>query len=315
MRQVNVLQPIRLVNKMNKTYLSHIDIRILSESVRQAIWSAGLFCKKCYPIPRGGISAAYYIHDTEVCPFTIVDTPSEADFFIDDIIDSGETMRQYCDDTPGKPFFALIDKLNGEYANEWIVFPWEVRSDGEDNSATDIVTRLLQYVGENPDRGGLLETPHRVIKAWAHWCSGYGKDPKHILKVFEDGGETYDQMVLVKDIPIYSHCEHHLAAIIGTCSIAYIPNGRIVGLSKLSRLADMFARRLQVQERLTEQIADALHEHLKPKGVGVIIKARHLCMESRGVCQQGHHTVTTALRGVIRDDSDARSEFLNQVKD
>jgi len=128
--------------------------------------------------------------------------------------------------------------------------------------------------------------------------------------VFEDGGESYDQMVLVKDIPIYSHCEHHLAAIIGTASIAYIPNGKIVGLSKLSRLADMYARRLQVQERLTDQIADALFKHLEPKGVGVLIKARHLCMESRGICQQGHHTVTTALRGVIKDEPETRAEFL-----
>ena len=135
-------------------------------------------------------------------------------------------------------------------------------------------------------------------------------DPKSILKVFEDGAEKHDQMVTVKDIPFYSHCEHHLAPFFGTVTISYIPNGRIVGLSKLSRLADAYARRLQVQERLTEQIADALVEHLQPLGVGVLIKARHLCMESRGVCQQGHHTVTTALRGAIKDEPQTRSEFL-----
>lgn len=173
------------------------------------------------------------------------------------------------------------------------------------------VRDILESVGENPDREGLLETPARVAKAWAHWCSGYGKRPEDILKVFEDGAEKHDQMVMVKDIPIYSHCEHHLAPIFGTATIAYIPNGKIVGLSKLSRLADMYARRLQVQERLTDQIADALFEHLKPVGCGVLVKARHMCMESRGICQQGHHTITSALRGVFVGDGVARSEFMS----
>ena len=164
--------------------------------------------------------------------------------------------------------------------------------------------------GENMEREGLAETPARVAKAWKHWTSGYDIDIAKLLKTFEDGADGYDGMVIVKDIPIYSKCEHHLADIFGTATIAYIPNGRVVGLSKLSRLADAFARRLQVQERLTTQIADALVEHLGPLGVGVLIRARHMCMESRGICQQGHHTITSALRGVIRDQSDARAEFM-----
>jgi GTP cyclohydrolase I len=187
------------------------------------------------------------------------------------------------------------------------VFPWEKNEEG---SFEDNVVRLLQFVGEDPARGGLLETPARVAKAWRYWCSGYEKDAAAILKVFEDGAERHDQMVTVKDIPIYSHCEHHMAPIFGTVTISYIPNGKIVGLSKLSRIADMFARRLQVQERLTDQIADALWDNLKPQGVGVMVKARHLCMESRGVCQQGHHTITTALRGAMLTQPEARSEFL-----
>lgn len=173
-----------------------------------------------------------------------------------------------------------------------------------------LITELLKQLDPNAEREGLQETPKRVMKAWRHWCSGYKMDAAEILKVFEDGAEHYDQMVCVKDIPIYSKCEHHLADIFGTATIAYIPDGKIVGLSKLSRLADMFARRLQVQERMTQQIADSLWEHLQPKGVGVVIKARHMCMESRGICQQGHHTITTALHGVIKDDHCARSEFL-----
>ena len=171
--------------------------------------------------------------------------------------------------------------------------------------------KLLENVPKDqPLRQGLEETPARMAKAWEHFTSGYSVDIAKLLKTFEDGAENYDEMVMVKDIPIYSRCEHHLESIFGTATIAYIPNGRVVGLSKLSRVADAFARRLQVQERLTTQIANANDEHLQPKGVGVIIKARHLCMESRGVCQQGHHTITSALRGVIKSDPTARAEFL-----
>jgi GTP cyclohydrolase I len=173
------------------------------------------------------------------------------------------------------------------------------------------ILELLEMVEpETFGREGLDETPSRVVKAWRHWCSGYHVDVPGLFKQFEDGGKSYDQMVLVKDIPIYSKCEHHLADIFGTATIAYIPNGKIVGLSKLSRVADAFARRLQVQERLTDQIADAINEHLQPIGVGVLVRARHMCMESRGICQQGHHTVTVALRGAIKDEHQTRSEFL-----
>ncbi|QAY02045.1 GTP cyclohydrolase type I [Vibrio phage vB_VpS_CA8] len=159
-------------------------------------------------------------------------------------------------------------------------------------------------------REGIQETPKRVAKAFAKWFGGYGMDAGSILKTFEDGAEGADSMVAVVDIPFYSKCEHHMADIIGVATVAYIPNGKIVGLSKLSRLVDMYARRLQVQERLTTQIADALVEHLDPIGVGVKIRARHMCMESRGVCQQGHHTVTTALRGAIKTEPETRAEFM-----
>lgn len=178
------------------------------------------------------------------------------------------------------------------------------------NDIEEATQMLLRVVDPDDGRAGTVETPERVAKAWAFWTQGYGMNAKDILKVFEDGADGVDEMVLVKNIPIYSKCEHHLADIFGTVDIAYIPNGKIVGLSKLSRLANMYARRLQVQERMTNQIADALHEHLNPKGVGVVMRARHMCMESRGLCQQGHHTVTSALRGVIKSDPTARAEFL-----
>lgn len=178
--------------------------------------------------------------------------------------------------------------------------------------ATNRLLRTIENGSDDGDlREGLQETPERVAKAWAFWTRGYREDPATILKVFEDGAAGYDQMISVLHIPLYSKCEHHLADIFGTACVAYIPNGKIVGLSKLSRLVDCFARRLQVQERLTVQVADAIEEHLQPRGVGVLIRARHMCMESRGICQQGHHTVTTALRGAMRDDASTRAEFLS----
>ena len=176
------------------------------------------------------------------------------------------------------------------------------------------VQTILSILEPEPNREGLRETPERVAKAWLEtWASGYGVDPTSVLKQFEDGGEQYDEMILVKDIPFYSHCEHHLAPFFGTAHIAYIPNGRIVGLSKLPRLLDIFARRLQVQERLTAQVADAIMEHLEARGAAVQISARHLCMESRGIKKQGSATVTNVLRGVFFDDPKARAEFLAGV--
>jgi GTP cyclohydrolase I len=171
------------------------------------------------------------------------------------------------------------------------------------------ISMLLRGIGEK-EREGLDETPERAAKAWAFWTKGYEQDPADVLKVFEDGAEDYDEMVAVVNIPFYSKCEHHLADIFGTATIAYIPDGRVVGLSKLNRVLDIYARRLQVQERLTVQVVDALMTHLVPKGAGVVIKARHMCMESRGVCQQGHHTITSALRGVFKDQPETRAEFL-----
>lgn len=259
-----------------------------------------------YGIPRGGVHAAYAIL-AHAANWSMVDRPEDADVFIDDIIDSGATKKRYASLFPNTPFYALVDKTQNPELG-WVTFPWEK----SDNSGIDDnIRRLLQFVGENPDREGLLETPKRVAKAWQHWTSGYNVDIAGLLKVFEDGAEGYDEMVVRKNIRIHSHCEHHLAPIIGDCTIAYIPNGKVLGLSKLDRLADAFARRLQVQERLTVQIADALVEHLNPLGVGVYINAEHLCVASRGVQQQCSDTVTTALRGVIKTDPAARAEFLS----
>jgi GTP cyclohydrolase I len=174
--------------------------------------------------------------------------------------------------------------------------------------------RLLETLGEDPDRPGLAETPGRVAKAWQHWTSGYGQEPADILKVFEDGAEDYNELIMVRNIPVYSHCEHHLAPFFGTATIGYTPNGRIVGLSKLTRLVECFSKRLQVQERLTIQVANALMEHLEPKSVGVMIRCRHMCMESRGIRTPGEETVTSALLGELQTNLALRTEFLSLAR-
>jgi GTP cyclohydrolase I len=174
--------------------------------------------------------------------------------------------------------------------------------------------RFLASLGEDPDRPGLLETPARVAKAWRQWSAGYGQDPVALLTAFEDGAEQYDELIIVRGIPVYSHCEHHLAPFFGTATIGYVPDGKIVGLSKLTRMTDCFARRLQVQERMTIQIADALMTALAPKAVGVIVRCRHLCMESRGIRTQGEETVTSAALGELRSNLALRTEFLTLAR-
>lgn len=174
--------------------------------------------------------------------------------------------------------------------------------------------RLLAHLGEDPNRQGLAETPKRVEKAWKHWTSGYQQNPAEILKAFEDGAEQYNELIVVRNIPVYSHCEHHLAPFFGTATIGYTPNGKIIGLSKLTRLVECFARRLQVQERLTMQVAEALMTHVAPLSVGVVIRCRHMCMESRGIQATGEETVTSALLGEMRNSLGLRSEFLALAK-
>ena len=172
-----------------------------------------------------------------------------------------------------------------------------------------LVARQLELLGEDPSRPGLQRTPERVAKSLAWLTRGYGLEAAEVVGsgVFE---EAHESMVMVRDIELYSLCEHHLLPFFGQAHIAYIPNGRIVGLSKLPRLVEVFARRLQVQERLTEQIAGAIEEVLAPRGVGVVIEAQHLCMMMRGVEKQSSKTITSALRGSFRDDAKTRDEFL-----
>ena len=174
------------------------------------------------------------------------------------------------------------------------------------------IRSMIRYVGENPDREGLLKTPKRVKKAYEFIFGGYKQDPKEILRsaLFSSSN---DEMVLIKDIEFYSTCEHHLLPIIGRAHVAYIPDGKVVGLSKIPRVVDVFARRMQIQEQLTEQIADAIMETITPKGVAVVLQARHMCMEMRGVEKINSTTTSSALRGLFKKDEKTRAEFFSLI--
>jgi len=174
------------------------------------------------------------------------------------------------------------------------------------------VTEILRKIGEDPSREGLLKTPHRVAKAWRYLTEGYDKDLNEVLNgaIFE---EQYNEMVIVKDIDFYSMCEHHLLPFFGKCHVAYIPNNKIVGLSKIPRIVDVFARRLQVQERMTQQIADALQSALQPMGVAVVCEGRHMCMMMRGVQKQNSVATTSEMLGAFRTNQKTREEFLRLI--
>jgi GTP cyclohydrolase I len=176
----------------------------------------------------------------------------------------------------------------------------------------DCVREILKFIGEDPQREGLINTPKRVRKAWEFLCSGYNLDPNEIIQsaLFTSSN---DEMVVVKDIEFYSTCEHHMLPIIGKAHVAYVPNGKVIGLSKIPRVVDVFARRLQIQEQLTEQIADAINDAINPKGVAVVIDARHMCMEMRGVEKICSTTVTSALRGIFKQEKKTKDEFLSII--
>jgi GTP cyclohydrolase I len=176
-----------------------------------------------------------------------------------------------------------------------------------DSAASEAVITILRFIGEDPSRDGLADTPERVLRAWREMTSGYGDDPAEILARTFD--ETSDEMVVLRNISFHSTCEHHLLPFYGEVSVGYLP-GKVAGISKLARLVDCFARRLQIQERLTRQIAESIEEHLDARGVGVIVRAHHLCMGCRGVRQQNTEMVTSSMLGTLRSDAMARAEFL-----
>ena len=178
------------------------------------------------------------------------------------------------------------------------------------DDVADAIRTLIRWTGDNPDREGLIDTPKRVARAWKEYCQGYGDDPAlHLARTFEEVG-GYDEIVLLKDIPFQSHCEHHMAPIIGKAHIAYLPSNWVVGISKLARVLHAYARRLQIQERLTAEVANCIWDNLKPQGVAVVIEASHACMTARGVRTPGVSMVTSRMMGIFRDDERSRKEVL-----
>lgn len=175
------------------------------------------------------------------------------------------------------------------------------------------IKTILSYIGEDPEREGLLETPARITKSYAELFSGYGQEVGPLMKTFNDGAEAADEMVVQRNIPFFSMCEHHMLPFVGVAHVAYLPDQRIVGISKLARLVEVFGRRLQVQERMTAQITHALMEHLQPKGAACVIQATHLCMAQRGVAKHQSDTVTSSLKGSFRE-AETRAEFLNLIR-
>jgi GTP cyclohydrolase IA len=187
------------------------------------------------------------------------------------------------------------------------------RSPAAITEAEDNVRGMLRFLGEDVGREGLLETPARVVRAWSEHFSGYAQDPaEYLAKTFEEV-DGYDQLVLVSDIELFSHCEHHMVPFVGKAHVAYIPDGRVVGLSKVARVVDVFAKRLQVQEKLTKQISDAIETHLRPQGVAVILQCQHFCMCYRGVKKPGSWTTTSNLHGIFLKDAASRMELFTLI--
>lgn len=179
--------------------------------------------------------------------------------------------------------------------------------------AEKAVRVLLKWAGDDPDREGLIETPKRVVKAYEQFFEGYQQDPEEVLRKTFEEVEGYDEMVIVKDIRLESHCEHHMVPILGVAHVGYIPNNRVVGISKLARIVDIFGKRLQTQETMTSQIANTIQKVLDPKGVAVVIDANHQCMSTRGVHKTTSSTVTSAMKGIFKENAVTRNEFLSFV--
>ena len=255
---------------------------------------------KVYGVPRGGAIVAGLLG-------LAVDTPDAADYLVDDIVDSGQTMARYTQQF-AKPFFTLVDKPGEGLQGRWVQFPWEGSALG---GIEDAITRQLQHIGEDPLRDGLRDTPARVVRSWRELFSGYALNPEAILaKRFP---ANHHELVILKGLEFYSTCEHHWLPFVGRAHIGYIPAGEVVGISKLARLLECYARRLQIQEQLCRQVVEALMTHVKPAGAACILEAQHFCMTSRGVSKQESTMVTSAVRGVFETDVNARQEFLRLI--
>lgn len=256
-----------------------------------------------YGIPRGGWCVAKIIEGLDLGVQT--DDVLVADIIIDDLVDSGATMHKWTRRYPSKKFWTPFP----EKPEHWIVFPWEL---SKEMDARDPICRIFQLIGENPEREGLKATPDRVVRMWKEIYSGYDANIHDIMSAQFQA--DCDEMVICKDIEFYSTCEHHMLPFYGKVHIGYLPNGVVIGVSKLARLVDAFARRLQIQEQMTYQIAEAIMKEISGcQGVGVVVEGIHLCMRARGVGKQNASMTTSALLGSFKT-SETRSEFFSHIK-
>lgn len=268
-----------------------------------------------YGIPTGGFhisnAVVMYLRALGYINTHAVETVTNGEtILVDDLVDSGETRNRWNEQFPGCKFYTAFNKQTDDRdRGKWLSFPWE-RGVGHDGPE-DNIRRILQFIGEDPSREGLSETPARVVKSYKEIFSGYTTDLAGLMKCFEE--PTCDEMVLLKDIEFYSVCEHHMQPFFGKAHVAYVPNGRVIGVSKLSRVVDAFSRRLQVQERLTQQVTKALDEHLRPRGSACIMEARHFCMVCRGVRKQNASMVTSSLTGCFLEPT-PRAELFNLIR-
>lgn len=310
----------------DRLHLSWSDVEELAAAIARRHHGASI--DAVFGIPQGGYPVATLVGQELGVPVILRDPRGGDDSWrvalgprmlvVDDLVDSGRTVAPYL--AAGCRVDALVRKPHtpqpagagynaARTVDQWVVFPWE-RATGPD----DAVVRILEHIGEDPTRPGIIDTPRRVIKAYEELTSGYQVDVAALLDVTFDE-QVASNLVVSAGIPFASLCEHHLLPFTGTVAVGYIPaGGVVVGLSKLARVVEAFARRLQVQERMTEQIAEAIEHHLKPAGVGVVVEASHTCQAMRGVRKPGW-MVTSALRGILMHSPSARAEFLSIARE
>lgn len=277
--------------------------------------------RKIYAVPRGGYYPAVILSNITQCQIILRECDiDDTTLVLDDLVDSGATLNDIYSRHPTAQYAAVYSKrdesfIKGRFTyavkvevGDWLVFPDE--HDGTD--IEDNFRRTLEFIGEDTTREGLIETPKRMRRAYDEIFAGYKTDPKSLVKTFVKG--TCEEMVILKNAEFYSTCEHHFFPFFGHCSIGYLPNGKVIGVSKLARLLDCFSKRMQIQERMTAQIADFLEQELGAKGVYVVCEGVHFCMTSRGIKKQDASMITSAVRGVFRECAQARAEFLQLIK-
>lgn len=290
--------------------LTRKDVKKLVWELADKIDTKGI--TSIYGIPRGGYAIAIELGKRLGLKVITDETDIDsATLIVDDLVDSGKTISRYKDNKKAVLFVKNKKKKVVDYfvkeATDWVRFPDEPQEEVQEH-----IERIIQYVGEDTSREGLLETPKRVQKAYDEIFSGYKQNPKDLMKTFKNG--SCKEMVILKNCEFYSTCEHHMFPFFGHISIGYIPNKKVIGISKLARLVDLYSKRMQIQERMTTEIAETIMKELNALGVYVVCEGVHFCMRSRGVKKQDASMITSAVRGIFKKDAKARQEFLTLIK-